>query len=201
MKTSYGRKIWKNFKSTLENHLKMSIHYKNILFHRRLKKGFSLIEMALAILVVSFLVGSVAMLLMDGLSMQRNSEKILLAVSLSETKMAQLLTRPDLAETSEKGDFGNNPGPYMGFKYNIKITREKIDLGKIQQTGKLSTAPALVDELPVDFQNAEKKESMGSSTVSQTGAEIEVFKIIVEITYPLGKDTEKIYRVQTFRKI
>jgi prepilin-type N-terminal cleavage/methylation domain-containing protein len=163
------------------------------------KSGFTLIEMSIAVGVVALMMAGVTTLIVRGLALQKESEKLRVAVILSQGKLSQLLTRPDLSPTSESGEIKNDNTLYAGYKYKIDITNERIDLAKISQTGKVSFAP-VNDKLPEDTINTGKNEKMGEGVASQTGGLIDVMKIAVTIIYPRGDDTNGEYVVMTFRK-
>ena len=182
-----------------------SILRKRKLFNLFLKKsieksGFTLIEMAISVGLVATIMVSVALLLAQGIANQKETERLRLAVVLSQSKLSQLLTRPDLSPVSESGTIGNDNRMYRGYKYKIDITNEKIDLAKIAEKGSISFAP-VEDKLPEDVTNASQSEKMGQGVTSQTGGLIDIMKIVVTILYPRGDGSEGEYSVMTFRKI
>ena len=163
------------------------------------RSGFTLIEMSISVGVVALMMASVGTLVAKGLALQKESDRLRVAVILTQSKLSQLLTRPDLSPASESGEIGNDNALYKGYKYKINITNEQIDLAKISETGKISFAP-VEDKLPEDSTNASQTEKMGQGAQTQTGGLIEVMKIMVTIIYPRGDGTDGEYVVMTFRK-
>ena len=193
MNTKYSVPKLSNSVNKIKNYILLLLKLSN-------RSGFTLIEMAIAVGVVAMMMASAATLVVKGLELQRESERLRVAVILSQSKLSQLLTRPDLSPASESGEIGKENGLYSGYKYKIVIANEKIDLAKISETGKVSFAP-VDDKLPEDATNTSETEKMGQGAVSQTGGMVEVMKITVGITYPRGDGSNGEYTVMTFRKL
>jgi len=163
---------------------------------RAVAKGFTLIEVSLALVVAAVMLATVTMTVADAMRMQQESARYAVAVSLAQAKISQLLARPDLDVASESGEFGRDSGMYSGYKFKLDITREKLDITKITEEGVLSSEAPVEDLLPPDIQNSsdKKEEKIGAPE----GDKMEILKIVVTIRYPM-KSSEGIYTVSTFR--
>ncbi|MCS7205511.1 MAG: hypothetical protein NZ853_07425 [Leptospiraceae bacterium] len=157
-------------------------------------KGLSLIEIAFAIAVASTFSISVLNLVSSSYRMQKNSQNLELASTLARIKMNQILSQLTLEPTQKSGEL--NVELYQGFKYEILIKEEQVDLAKISETGKIE---ANVDDLlPTSVQNFKGKEKQGQN-ITETGGLIPIYRIIVRIHYPIGKNELGTYEVQTFK--
>jgi type II secretory pathway pseudopilin PulG len=165
---------------------------------RLTSRGFTLMETGFALSIAAVMLVTVSSTLVDAVRMQKDAERLSIASSLCQSKMSQLLSRPDLSVASESGDFGARSGPLSGFKYEVRITRENIDLASMVQTGTL-TMSEIKERAGVERSQEEGEErGTGLGEMTQTGGIMEIMKIVVTIRYPL-KDAEGIYTVTTFR--
>lgn len=166
----------------------------------RLKKreGITLVDMALAILVASIAMFSVVTVVADAQKMRVEADRIAVAVSAAQIKLAQLLSNPELSTTNERGTFGPESGIYSGYTWEVEIREEKIDLAKVAESGQLKGIE-LDDKLPAGVQNKYEDEKLGQSESTQTGGLVDIVRIIVTITYPRGGGISGVYRVETFR--
>ncbi len=163
------------------------------------RSGFTLVEMVLAIAFTAILMTTISISLAEAESKCVESERLIHAVSLAAAKMTQLRSGQELVETDTERKFDQNAGVYRGYGYHIIIRSEKIDLAKVQQTGKLEGMPAIQDRLPAGVQNQPLKEKAGSSEASATGGIVEVYRAIVSITYPRGMNGKPgQYEIQTY---
>ncbi len=173
-------------------------------FLRRLRAktsaGFTLVEMSLAIGIAASMSVLVMSTIADGMAKQGESDRLAIAVSLAQTKLAQLLSNPNLSTSSNKGSFGDDSGIYRGYTYDVTVREEKIDLAKVAETGELKGVP-VKDQLPPSQSGAGApgQQSAGQSVGSQTGGLVDIVRIIVKINYPIGGGASGEYRVETFR--
>ncbi|KAB2932412.1 MAG: hypothetical protein F9K24_10815 [Leptonema illini] len=168
--------------------------------HRvRLRSGVTLVEMALAMSVAATFCMMTLYMIADGMRLRQKSEKMALASTLAQAKMAQLLSRPFLDVTGgegEDGDMGDS-GPYAHFKYTIKITEEQIDLAAVSSEGKISVVN-VDDRLDAGVQNGKPRERAGQGAATETGGLVDINRIILIIDYPVGSEREQL-RIETFK--
>lgn len=165
--------------------------------HRiRLRRGVTLVEMALAMSVAATFCMMTLYMLADGMRLRQKSEKMSLASALAQAKMAQLLSRPFLDVANEDGEMGDS-GPYAHFKYTIKITEEQIDLAAVSSEGKISGVN-VDDRLDAGVQNGKPRERAGQGAATETGGLIDINRIILIIDYPVGREREQL-RIETFK--
>ncbi len=166
----------------------------------RLRRGMTLVEMAIAIAVAASMLMIVTMTVSSALRMQTESDRLAVAVSLAQTKLSQLNSNPALTPTGDKpmtGAFGQEGGLYAGYAYEIVIKEERIDLAKVAQQGELK--PANVgDQLPASTQN-QAGNAKRNVTGSETGGLVDIVRIIIKIKYPRGNGGFGEYRVETFK--
>ena len=169
----------------------------------RLKKatGLTLVEMAMAIGVTATMTLSVTATIAEGLRLQMEAGRLTVAVALAQTKLAQLLSNPNLATDRQEGSFDEDAGMYSGYGYEVEVREEQIDLANIAQTGELKGV-STDDQMPTGVQNdAATTEKAGQGAATETGGLVDIVRIIVKITYPRGnKNNDKgTYRVETFQ--
>ena len=166
---------------------------------RVIRSGFTLLEMSIAVGSTASIMIAVLSMISLGLNQQREAENLRLAVILSQGKLSQLLTRPDLSPATEEGEISNENSLYKGYKYKIEISNKEIDLAQIAESGTISLAP-IKDKLPENITNTSQKETMGQGAATQTGGMVEVMEIRVEISYPRGNGSSGKYEVVTFKR-
>lgn len=158
------------------------------------RKGFSLIEVVIALGIAAYAMAETYALISRGMFLQRQAISLTNAVFLAKIKMAQIDASPKLETTSSRGDI---PG-YVGYKYEVDIKEEELDLLKMAEGGKSGKAPG---ELLGEDSNSKMSDLLkkrGQSQGSKTGGLIKVFKIRVAIIYPLGAG-EETYETLTFK--
>lgn len=163
----------------------------------RSRRGMTLPEMAIAILVASIVLVAITVTISHGVAAQQESDRLAVAVSLAQTKLSQLMSNPNLTAGKNTGQFGQEGGLYAGYGYEIEIKEERIDLTKVASEGELKPA-AVNDQLPPGSQNQESGTSR-NVTGSATGGLVDIVRIIVKIRYPKGGAKFGEYRVETFK--
>ncbi len=165
------------------------------------RKAFTLVETALAMAIAAIMLVTVTATIADGERLLLEADRLSLALSVAQAKMTQLTSGIGLEVTNEAGRFDDRAGPYAGFAYTIEVREEQIDLAQVAETGTISSAPPLEDQLPAGVQNQELQEKAGSSASSVTGGLVDVYRVSVEITYPRGISGEKgTYNLVTYRE-
>ena len=162
------------------------------------RKGLTLVDVAMAMLVAAVLLSTVLVLVADAQGMRKEAERISLAVALAQAKLSQLLSNPELESMKKKGMFDKNSGIYSEYEWEIEVREETIDLAKVAESGELESVP-LDDKLPEGIQNESGREKMGQGAATQTGGMVDIIRIIINITYPRGGSERGEYRVETFR--
>ena len=161
------------------------------------RRGMTLPEMAIAILVASIVLVAITVTVSHGVAVQQESDRLAVAVSLAQTKLSQLMSNPNLTAGKNSGQFGQEGGLYAGYAYDIEIKEERIDLAKVAQEGELKPA-AVNDQLPPGSQN-QAAQTTRNVTGSATGGLVDIVRIIVKIRYPKGGSSFGEYRVETFK--
>lgn len=161
------------------------------------RRGMTLPEMAIAILVASIVLVAITVTVSHGVAVQQESDRLSVAVSLAQTKLSQLMSNPNLTAGKNSGQFGQEGGLYAGYAYDIEIKEERIDLAKVAQEGELKPA-AVNDQLPPGSQN-QAAGATRNVTGSATGGLVDIVRIIVKIRYPKGGSSTGEYRVETFK--
>lgn len=126
---------------------------------------------------------------------QREAISLTNAVFLAKIKMAQIEAMPKLETTTAQGDI---PG-YLGYKYELEIKEEDLDLLKLAEGGgdkKKEPSDLLGKDNNSQFSDLLKKRGQAQS--SKTGGVIKVFRIRIRITYPSGNNDE-FYEAETIK--
>lgn len=166
---------------------------------KKKKKGFTLIEVSIALAIAGASMIYTYQLIAEGMNMQRKSILLTNAVFLAKVKMAQIDSSPKLENASSKGEI---PG-YTGYFFETNIQEEEMDLLKLAEQGgvkkdKQKTNP---DDLLGTNPNAKMDDYMkkrGRAQGSKTAGIIKVFRIKVKIIYPDGAG-EKEYVAETIK--
>jgi general secretion pathway protein I len=160
----------------------------------KIRKGISLIEVVIALGISSYLMAETYKLVSEAVYYQKEAISLSNAVFLAKIKMAQIDSSVKLETTSSKGDIVG----YNGYKYEVEIKEEELDLLKLAEKKDSVKPPS--DMMGKDSMGKvnELLEKRGKSKGSTTGGLIKVFRIKVAIIYPSGgKDLT--YEVETFK--
>jgi prepilin-type N-terminal cleavage/methylation domain-containing protein len=163
------------------------------------RSGFTLVEMALAMMLAATLLMTVSASVADALRMQMEANRLMHAYLLASTKMTQFRSGQELTETDQQNEFGRDAGVYRGFRYHVIVRSEQIDLAKVQESGKINGVSAIQDRLPTGVQNQPIRDKAGSSEASVTGGLVDVYRAVVSIQYPRGiEGGNGLYEIQTY---
>lgn len=163
---------------------------------RQIRKGFSLIEVALALAIAASAMVWTYSLISNGLTMKRKSEHLANAVLLARIKMSQVDASTRLEQKTSSGEI---PG-YKGYQFETIIKEEELDLLKAAKGE--GTNGQVPDDLLGNSSGQGMSDLMkkrgNTQGESQTGGIINVIRVTVKITYPdgYGKST---YIAETFR--
>lgn len=158
------------------------------------RKGFSLIEVAIALAIAASVMVWTYSMISQAMIQERKAISLTNAVFLAKIKMSQIEAMPKLETTSAKGDI---PG-YVGYKYEIEIKEEELDLLKLAESGSEKRKPEDLLGKDSNSQFSELLKKRGKDQSSKTGGLIKVFRIVVKIIYPDGP-TDEVYEVQTIK--
>jgi Tfp pilus assembly protein PilV len=161
----------------------------------RFRKGFSLVEVSLALGIAAYVMVSTYALISQGLKNQARAIALNNALFLAKIKMAQIDASPKLETTTAKGEI---PG-YNGYSYEMEIKETELDLLKLadNKNGNIPNASDLMGKDNNAKMN-ELLEKKGKAKGSQTGGIIKVFNIKLKINYPVGTEL-KTYEVETIK--
>lgn len=179
--------------------IRLKILRRPIFRRRSSRSGMGLAEMALAIAAASVFILSTLHFIASGLRLRSEAEKMNLAATVAQAKMAQLLSRPSLEKTDQKGVFDKD-GPFAGFEYELHVKEEQIDLATVTSEGKIS--PVKVDDkLDPGVQNGKPRERAGQGQKTATGGLVDIDRIVLLVRYPLGEGRTSTYRIETFKSV
>lgn len=141
---------------------------------KKTKKGFTLIEIMVALGVLGAVLGMILNVLMKGLSMRQDSADIVRATFLAEEKMNEI--KAIMRTESNKGEFEAFPS----YSYEYDITEETLDLAKLAEDFGAEDRLASSEELKYlrDRSGGEK---------STTGMVFKMLKYYVVVNYPSNK--------------
>lgn len=176
------------------------IRFKQFLNSNRSRSGYSLAEMALAMMATSMYLGSLMWAIAGGVNLTLKADQRTIALALAQAKMSQLVNNPNLSPTDTDYAKISGSGIYNNYRWKIKISQDKVNLAEVAQSGKINFDVS--DKVPAGVQNqSTKKESMGSSTSTETGGELEIYRIIIMIRPPKTSSVDFVYRVSTFQPV
>ncbi len=150
--------------------------------------GFTLLEVSLAIVIVSVVMITAITATISALDWHIEADKLAVAMALSQTKLAEIRATNDLGERDESGEDTDEDSLYFGYQWQTSISEENLDIGEILENsfGDLDIGLQLGDQLPAGIQNA----TTGDDTAAKKGlfslGEIPILKITVTIKYPQG---------------
>jgi len=165
---------------------------------KKTRAGMTLIEMSLAIAIAATMTVMITSTVAEALALQLEADRLSIAVSLAQIKLAQLLSNPQLSTTTQRGNADDVGGIYRGYTYEIVVKEEKIDLAKVAETGELKPVN-IKDQLPPGGPSQQGQSALAGSATTQTGGLVDIVRIIVKINYPKGGGAIGEYRVETFR--
>ena len=164
--------------------------------------GFSLIEVSLAIIVVSTVLVTGISSTLSALNLQLEGDRLALAMSLAQTKMAELRSEANLSATDDSGEIVDQEDAYFGYKWQTSIREENINLSEVLESG--GEGPLFDDGLlPDSVQNqAEQRDKgvEGSSKSFFSLGDIPILRITVSVEYPKGGGIYGKYNVETLQR-
>jgi hypothetical protein len=182
-----------------------SVKKRQVRLRKSFRSGFTILEAGLAVAVASVLLFSVLLMVTESMRMRMEADRLSLAYTLASAKMTQILSIKDLAPMDESGDFNEEYGSFKGYKFEINVRAETIDLakyaGETSEKGNKKTKDLLADLLPPSVQNpGNSRKKAGQSAATETGAMVPVHRIKIKITYPRGGSEPGVYQVETLKE-
>ncbi len=164
----------------------------------RKKLGFSLLEMGIAISVMSLVLVTAISSVVSALHLQVDADRLALAMSLLQTKMAEIRSNPDLSSTDASDEITDSESIHYGYKWESSVEEDTLNVTDLLE-GTLA-ATGLGEELPDGVQNqlGDKKESQKSTLFSL--GDIPILRISLTVEYPKGKGAYGIYNVETLQR-
>ncbi|MCE9500536.1 MAG: prepilin-type N-terminal cleavage/methylation domain-containing protein [Leptospira sp.] len=163
----------------------------------KLRRGFSLIEVAIALAIASSSMVWTYSLISNALTMKKKAADISNAVQLAKIKMAQIDSSSRLETDSVKGEI---PG-YRGYRFETEVKEEELDLLKLAGGGKDKDKPSKSPDDLLGGQDSGMSKLLakrGKGQGSETGGIIKVFRVKVKIIYPSGFGEES-FTAETFK--
>ena len=164
--------------------------------------GFTLVEVSLAVLVLSVVLSLSVLSVASAFNLQTESDRLLVAARLAQEKLAELKNDPDLDVTDRTEEISDSDSVYNGYIYTIQVREEEVNLTDIAEAG--ATGVALDELLPSAATNEEKKgnDLFSDSNLVSLGS-VRIWRITVSIKYPRGRKggVYGSYDVETIRRI
>lgn len=135
-------------------------------------KGFSLLEIMIAIAIFGVIMGMMLSILSRSLDFRHRAKIHRQSILLAQVKMNEILTTTD--ERSDNGEFESHPG----FSFKTTITEFPIDLESLMM-GEIKESEGSGEKSEVADYYAEH----GTDDVATTGLEIKMLHYNVEIIY------------------
>jgi general secretion pathway protein I len=95
------------------------------------EKGFTLMEVMVAMAILAIALVSIFQLQSQSISMATDSRFMTTAALLAQSKMVEVEARSSLSNQSEGGDFGND---YPQYTWHLEISDTKLQFKKIEVT-------------------------------------------------------------------
>ena len=158
---------------------------------RNYRKGFTLIEVTIALALASFLMAYTYTQISEGILLKKQSDNLRRALYLTKLKMTQIESGNKISPDQSSGDI---PG-FKGYKYNLLIKEEEINL--LELSGLDKEVPEEKSDDPGDRIH-EYMKGRGKTQETSTGGIIKAFKIKIDITFPGIKGPET-FTTETFK--
>ena len=167
-------------------------------FHRHI--GFSLIEVGLAIIVVATVLVTGISSVFSALNLQIEADRLALAMSLAQTKMAELRSQSKLPKGDSSEEISDKDNVYYGYRWEVSVRDDKINILKAFSGD--DEGGGLEGLLPDSVQNEAKDN--GSSIDLSKGffaiGDIPILRITVMVEYPKGRGIYGKYKVESLQK-
>ena len=122
---------------------------------------------------------------LSALGWQVEADRMALAMSLVQTKMAEIRSNKELGTEDRSGEFDDKDSIYYGYRWKTSIREENLNIGELLENS-FGGLP-LGDQLPAGVQNSG---SAGEDSASKQGlfslGEIPILKISITVEYPKG---------------
>ena len=146
--------------------------------------GFSLLEVALAMMIVSVVLITAISSALSALRWQVEADRMALAMSLVQTKMAEIRSNRDLSTEDKAGEFDDEDSIYYRYRWKTSVREENLDIGELLESS-FGDLP-LGDQLPAGIQNSGAGEESAAKKGLFSGG-IPILKISVTVEYPKGR--------------
>lgn len=153
---------------------------------RKNKKGFTLIELIIALSIAAVVITMVVYMIMSSLEMRKKAARLNTAIFLAENLMNQIQNQRDLVD--DQGDFQENPG--FSFSYSMKENEFDPFSGTMEPSGTGDKKQAPKTPSP----EAQYRE--GQTTEFSAGVIIFTLKKYTVIIYYKGQE---IYHLESLR--
>lgn len=163
--------------------------------------GFTLVEVSLAIFVLSIVLSISVLSVASAFNLQTESDRLLMAARLAQEKLTKLKNDPDLDVTDLTEEISDIDSVYNGYIYTVRVREEEVNLANIAEAG--ATGVALDELLPSVATNKKEEENelFADNNLVSLGS-IRIWRITVSVKYPRGRkrDVYGNYNVETIRK-
>jgi len=158
------------------------------------RKGFTLVETAIALVFAAAIMSYTYSLIANGIIMQRDAKNLNQAVFLTRLKMTQIESGNKISPDHSEGKIPI----FKGYSYEIDIKEEDIDL--MELAGMKEPPAGIVENgnLETEDRISGYLEKKGKTQQSETGGVIKAFKIKIRINYPSSAGDDS-YAIETFK--
>ena len=158
----------------------------------KIRKGFSLVEVSLALVVASTVMTYIYSILANTIRLQQETEFLNTAIFLAKLKVSQIDASSSLEDETLKGKI---PG-YKGFSFETEVKEDELDLFKLAGFGDESDISSIFGDKDSKLNEIIKEKN--SQQNLKTAGLIRVFKMKVSIFYSVGNQTKE-YTIETFK--
>ena len=168
-----------------------------------MQRGFSLLELAVALGIVSSILVVTIASLSDMVLLRRDGVKKSRAMYVAQEQLAALYSSPNGLQIA------SNNGTYLdensGDEYDWEtfVTQEIIDILSLSQGlglgGEEGGAPDISDQLPANVRNpSDNPDTQQSGFDTSILGEVRILRIVISVYYPKGRGVKGKYQIQSF---
>ena len=122
---------------------------------------------------------------LSALGWQIEADRMALAMSLVQTKMAEIRSDKELSAEDNSGEFSDTDSIYYRYRWKTSVKEENLNIGELLENS-FGDLP-LGDQLPAGVQNSDGEEESAAKKGLFSLGEIPILKISVTVEYPKGK--------------
>ena len=160
------------------------------------RQGFSLLEVGLAIIIISMVLVTATTTVLEALNLQVEADRLALAMGLAQEKMSELRSDHELKTTDNSGEINDEKDIYDGYSWKASIAEEKLNLAELLES---NFGDLFLGEEELN-QSKEEKVGGGKQGLFSLG-DMPILRISIEIKYPKGKGAFGYYNLETLQRL